>query len=377
MTINEIRSHGLWIVGMSKAVASHIHKCVTCRKSRRPVEEQKMANLPEDRMEDTPPFTFSGMDCFGPFFIKEKRKELKCYGLLFTCMASRAVHIEMLDDMSTDAFINALRCFISIRGRVQVLRSDQGSNFFGARNEFEKGMKELDVTRLNAFLADRQCEFVMNAPHSSHTGGVWERQIRTARSILNSLMREAKGRLNISSFRTFLYEVMFIMNSKPLTTDTSGDPLSLEPLTPNHVLTMKSNIAYPPPGQFVKEDLYIRKRWRRVQYLAEQFWSRWRKEYLQVLNKHQKWCESKRNIKSGDIVLVHDKVSVRGEWPLAKVIEVTKGSDGLVRRAKVQLGTSRLDNQGKRVSSLSVLERPIQELVLLIESNCDIECSIP
>ena len=297
--MNEIRSHGFWIVGMSKAVASYIYKCVTCRKSRRPMETQKMANLPEDRIEDAPPFTFSGMDCFGPFLIKERRKELKCYGLLFTCMTSRAVHIEMLDDMSTDAFINALRCFIAIRGRVQVLRSDQGTNFLGARNEFEKGMKELDVARLKAFMSDCQCEFVMNAPHSSHTGGVWERQIRTAKSILSSLMHEAKGRLDKPSFRTFLYEAMYIMNSRPLTTDNSGDPLSPEPLTPNHVLTMKAQIAYPPPGQFMKEDIYLRKRWRRIQYLAEQFWSRWRKEYLQLLNKRQKWCTSKRNIRCG------------------------------------------------------------------------------
>ena len=299
MTMNEIRSHGFWIVGMSKAVASYIYKCVTCRKNRRPMETQKMANLPEDRIEDAPPFTFSGMDCFGPFLIKERRKELKCYGLLFTCMTSRAVHIEMLDDISTDAFINALRCFIAIRGRVQVLRSDQGTNFLGARNEFEKGMKELDVARLKAFMSDCQCEFVMNAPHSSHTGGVWERQIRTAKSILSSLMHEAKGRLDKPSFRTFLYEAMYIMNSRPLTTDNSGDPLSPEPLTPNHVLTMKAQIAYPPPGQFMKEDIYLRKRWRRIQYLAEQFWSRWRKEYLQLLNKRQKWCTSKRNIRCG------------------------------------------------------------------------------
>ncbi|XP_064077611.1 uncharacterized protein LOC135195281 [Macrobrachium nipponense] len=204
LTINEIRFHGLWIVGMSKAVASYIYKCVTCRKSRWPVEEQKMANLPEDRIEDESPFTFSGMDCFGPFLIKERHKELKCYGLLFTCLASRAVHTEMFDVMSTDAFINALRCFLAIRGRVQVLRSDQGTNFLGAKNEFERGMKELDVACPKAFMSDLQCEFVTNAPHSSHTGGVWERQIRTARSILSSLMNEDKGRLDFSLSYTSL-----------------------------------------------------------------------------------------------------------------------------------------------------------------------------
>lgn len=95
-----------------------------------------MAALPEERMETTPPFTYCGMDCFGPFYVKEVRKELKRYGLLLTCMCSRAVHIEMLNDLTTDAFINALRSFIAIRGTVRQLRSDQGTHFVGARREF-------------------------------------------------------------------------------------------------------------------------------------------------------------------------------------------------------------------------------------------------
>ncbi len=92
-----------------------------------------MANLPSERMETTPHFTYCGMDCFGPFYIKEGRKELKRYGLLFTCLCSRAVHIELLDDLSTDAFLNSLRAFIALRGNVCQLQSDQGTNFVGAR----------------------------------------------------------------------------------------------------------------------------------------------------------------------------------------------------------------------------------------------------
>ena len=124
MTMNEIRSYGIWILGLNAAVASHIYKCVQCRRQRRPTEGQKMADLPEDRVESTPLFTYCGMDCFGPFTVKERRKELKRYAVIFTCMSSRAVHIEQLDDMTTDAFINALRCFTAIRGPIQQIRSD-------------------------------------------------------------------------------------------------------------------------------------------------------------------------------------------------------------------------------------------------------------
>ena len=172
MTFNEVRANGYWIIGGVKEVASHIHRCATCRRLRRPVEEQKMANLPKDRVEPSPPVTFCGIDCFGPFIVREGRKELKKYGLLITCMCSRAVHIEMLDDMTTDSFINALRCFIAMRGPVQLLRSDQGSNFVGAKNKLREALEELDVERAQVFLAKRQCQFVMNAPHASHVGGV-------------------------------------------------------------------------------------------------------------------------------------------------------------------------------------------------------------
>ena len=365
MTMNEIRSHGLWILGLNGAVASHIYKCVPCRRQRRPTEGQKMANLPEDRVESTPPFTYCGMDCFGPFTIKEGRKELKRYAVIFTCMSSRAVHIEQLDDMTTDAFINALRCFTAIRGPVQQLRSDQGSNFVGARNELSIAMNELDNERIQSYLTKNRCEFVMNVPYSSHWGGVWERQIRTTRSILNTVLNDYKGRLDTSSLRTFFYEVMAIINSRPLTCQCLNDPKSLEPLTPNHLLTMKNKTLLPPPGNFVKEDIYARKRWRRVQFLAEHFWSRWRKEYLINLNSRQKWFTPKRNLKIGDIVIVQEEVP-RNEWPLGRIMETSTDQQGLVRAVKIKLG---FRNSQKKESDArkQVIERPVQKVVLLME----------
>ncbi|XP_046898685.1 uncharacterized protein LOC124482244 isoform X1 [Hypomesus transpacificus] len=178
-TINEIRSNGFWIPGINKAVANYVYQCVKCRRLRRPTEEQRMSDLPSERLDPSPPFLYCGMDCFGPFLTKQARKVHKRYGLLLTCLCCRAVHIEMLDDMTTDAFINVLRCFIAIRGAVSEIRCDQGSNFAGAKNELHEALKEVDSERLTTFLAEKQCDFIMHTPHSSHTGGVWERQIRT------------------------------------------------------------------------------------------------------------------------------------------------------------------------------------------------------
>lgn len=126
----------------------------------------------------------------------------------------------------------------------------------------------------------KQCEFVFNAPSASHTGGVWERQIRTVRNILNAILLLCPGRLDDSSLRTVFYEAMSIVNCRPLTVSEIDNPDSLDPLTPNHILTGKTSSPLPPPGEFKKEDMYIRKRWRRVRFLMEQFWSRWRREYL-------------------------------------------------------------------------------------------------
>lgn len=177
----------------------------------------------------------------------------------------------MLNDMSTDAFINGLRCFIALRGAVRQIKCDQGTNFVGAKNELKNALKEIDADRLTVFLAEKQCDFVLNAPHSSHAGGVWERQIRTVRNVLRSTLSLSSDRLDDASLRTLFYEAMAIVNSRPLTVDNLNDPNSLAPLTPNNLLTMKSVPALPPPGRFIREDIYARKRWRHVQYLAEQF----------------------------------------------------------------------------------------------------------
>ncbi|XP_077954078.1 uncharacterized protein LOC144391329 [Gasterosteus aculeatus] len=314
-TLTELRANGFWVIGGSNSVAKLIHRCVKCRRLRRPVEEQRMAELPKERVEVSAPFTYCGIDCFGPFITKKARKEQKRYGLIFTCLASRSVHIEMLEDLSTDAFINALRCFISLRGAVRQIHCDQGTNFVGARNEFQESLKQCDTKTIDSFLAEKQCEFIFNAPSASHAGGVWERQIRTVRNVLNATLCQYLGRLDDSSLRTLFYEAMAIVNSRPLTVNGVNDPTSLEPLTPNHLILMKSKIALPPPGKFEKEDVYATKRWRRVQYLVEQFWSWWKREYLMNISTRQKWHTTRRSLKVDDLVIIREDTP-RNQWHL-------------------------------------------------------------
>ena len=175
----------------SFAVSHFVATCVTCRRLRGHAQGQKMADLPPERVTPAPPFTYTGMDVFGPFYIKEGRKGMKRWGLIFTCLSSRAIHLETLNSMTTDSFLNALRVLTSRRKKVRELRSDQETNFVGAKNELYAALKKLDTAPLKEFLSSQDCDWIdfnLNIPQASHMGGIWERQIRTKRSVLSSLL---------------------------------------------------------------------------------------------------------------------------------------------------------------------------------------------
>ncbi|CAH2247008.1 PREDICTED: uncharacterized protein LOC108889176 [Pelobates cultripes] len=173
------------------------------------------------------------------------RKEYKRYGLIFTCFLSRAVHIEMLEDLATDSFIKALKCFINLRGANGQLYCDQGTNFIGAKNELKEALKQCDTKTPEAFLADKQCEFIFIAPSASDAGEVWGPQIRTIRNVLSATTVQCLSRLDDTSLKTLFYEAMAIVNSCPLTVNGINDLKAPEPLTPNHLILMKSKVALP------------------------------------------------------------------------------------------------------------------------------------
>nr|XP_054755510.1 uncharacterized protein LOC129261476 [Lytechinus pictus] len=236
-----------------------------------PLQQQKMADLPKECLEPAPPFTYCAVDFFGPFNIKEKRSIVKRYGVLFTCMASRAIHLEAANGLTSSSFINCLWLFLTRRGPVRQIRSDRGTAFVGARNELREAMRELDQESIQMYLLENGVDWIpfqMNTPSASHMGGVWERQIGTVRRVLEPLLMSSGSQLDDESFQTFLTEVESVVNPRPLSTANlcAGD--APEPLTPNHLLTMKAKVVMPPPGKFQREDIYVRKWWRRVQYLA-------------------------------------------------------------------------------------------------------------
>lgn len=187
-------------------------------------------------------------------------------------------------------------------------------------------------------------------------GGVWERQIRTIKNVLLAILDQSARRLDTTSLRTFLYEVMAIINSRPLSVEHLSDPTGPKPLTPNHILTMKSTIVQPPPGQFIKEDLYLQWRRQRVQFLANKFWIRWRKEYLLNLQTREMWYTPRRDLKINDIVLLQDDLATRNEWKIARVTDVYPGADNKVRKVRLLVSESTFDKYGKHTTKTTSLD---------------------
>ena len=197
-TAAEIRSAGYWILGANRMIEEIIFKCTTgCRRLHRKLGEQKMDNLPEDRLQAEGPFSFGGLDIFGPYYVTQLRRKLKRYIALFTCMSSRAVHMEVTDEMTADSLINSLRRVICWRGPVRYIRTDNGSNFIGAGHELARSFMEMDKAKIEEFLF-----------FGSRTGN---------RSSAAAVKAEN------------------VMNSSQLNGEDQGDPAA-DLLTPNHIL---------------------------------------------------------------------------------------------------------------------------------------------
>ena len=366
ITINLIRSSGFYIINCNATVKLLISRCVSCRRLGGNLQLQNTASLPRDRICEEPPFTYYGVQLFGPFVVKEGRKELKRYGTLFTCLSSRAIHFEAANSLSTGCFLKCLRRFIGQRENVRLIRSDNGKNFVGASAELTKAFTEMNHQKINQFMQDNGggwMSWKRKPPAASSMGGVWDRQIRSARRILESLLKTNGASLSDESLRTLLVEVEAIVNSRPLTTDLLSDANSLIPLSPINLLTIKSKVVMPPSRIFSTPDIYSRKHWRRAQHISNEFWDRWRKEVLMTLQGRQKWNSPKRNCKVGGIVLLKDEAE-RNRWPMAKIIATNKGNDGFVRSVRLMLGAS------NKVDSVArYLERPVNKLVMLVEND--------
>jgi hypothetical protein len=338
-----------WIPQARVLIRYLLRRCLVCRKmNARPITQQ-MAPLPSSRTAVyEPPFTRTGMDLFGPLHVKHGRGTAKRWCCLFTCLTTRAVHLEVVNSMNTDDFIMCLRRFLNRRGEVAELRCDNGTNFVGAERELKESMKTWNQTQIEKELVQRGCRWKFQPPTASSMSGVWERLVRSAKSVLKSII--GSHTVCDAVLTTVLTEVERILNSRALTAN-SDDPNDLDPLTPAHFLMQRKVISLP-PGLFTDADGILRRKWRQAQFLADLFWSRWIKEYLPSLQARPKWLTVKQNLKLNDLVLLVDNNLPRGRWNLGRIVETYPGKDDLVRTVKVK-------------TKAGEFVRPIQKLCML------------
>ena len=352
--LTELRSR-FWIVKGRLTVRTVIRSCPECRRRflAKPAG-QKMAPLPTSRL--TLPlrsFERIGTDFAGPFLTKQGRgkSRMKRYLCLFTCLATRAVHLEMAYSLDTDSFINAFVRMTSRRGTPTYVLSDNGTNFVGAEKEICQKIRELDQEKIvKTTTQHQQIEWKFNPPSAPHFGGVFESMVKSAKKAIRAILGEAE--ITDEELHTAICGAEGLLNSRPITY-VSSSPDDLVPLTPSHFLVGHLGEQFAPETS-PEEVFNPKKRWRRIQQLITQFWKRWRKEFLPSLNVRGKWFNPKRELTAGDVVLLVEPNAKRGEWPLGRVIETYRGGDGLIRVVKIRVG----DNEYIRpVHRLCPLER--------------------
>jgi hypothetical protein len=324
-----------------------------------------MSDLPPERLSMDPPFSFVGLDVFRPWMVTSRRTRggqanSKRWAVLFTCMSTRAIHIEVIESMDSSSFINALRRFFAVRGPAKQLRSDCGTNFIGACKEL-KVESVTEDRKVQKYLSDNGCTWVFNPPHSSHMGGSWERMIGVSRRILESMLQDlGPSKLSHEVLTTFMAEVTATVNARPLVS-VNTDPDAPFILTLATLLTQKTSVVHSTSGEFGEKDLFSRQ-WRQVQSLANTFWHRWRREYLATLQGRRKWQNERPNLLVGDVVLLKNSQAKRNDWPMGMVVKTFPGSDGRVRKVEVKV---------VKEGSSKVFLRPISDVVLLLSPETE------
>ena len=247
---------------------------------------QKMADLPETRLWKTPPFFNCGIDVFGHFNIRHGKATRanpgvqKVWVLIFSCLYSRAIHLEMLDSMDTASFKLAFNRFQAVRGDCVYLRSDAGSNFIGARNEQTQDEPIVPNNVINEVRSNWESQgkqWDINPPLASHFGGVWERAIGQVRQIIQGYILPKEDRLlQREEFHTMLLLAAEIVNKTPLH-DAPESPNTSQPITPHHLITQKDDAClekYNRPTNYSQSDFlaYGANRWKKNRGPSRRVW---------------------------------------------------------------------------------------------------------
>ncbi|CAI6355096.1 unnamed protein product [Macrosiphum euphorbiae] len=343
-------SQKFWILSSRAAVRRVIFSCVPCTRHKAVRPQPTMADLPPFRVQPHRPFSHVGMDYGGPFLVREHRRRnaqaVKVYLALFVCMSVKAVHLEVVTDLTTDAFLAALDRFVARRGIPTNLYSDCGTNYVGAARQLKSLFRDAKAQdRLSSHLT---CTWHFNPPAAPHFGGIWEAGIKSAKHHLKHVIGQQV--LTYEEFHTLITRIEGILNSRPIT-PTSSDPHDLSALTPGHFLIGQPIHALPEPDTTNIRILRLN-RWQLIKQCHQSYWKRWSREYLSTLQSRHKWFKQSPNLRIDDLVIVEAPSRPPTEWRLGRIIDVHPGSDEVVRVVSVR-------------TQDGVFKRPVVKLVRL------------
>ena len=358
--VSSMLSRRFHILRARKAIRSVIHACVVCRRASAKPKPQMLGQLPADRLKPGFAYERVGVDYAGPVLLKRGsvRKPMitKAYISVFVCLAVKAVHLELVCDLTSEAFIGALRRFISRRGKPSLIWSDNGTNFVGAANELKALFAFLQNTELQRdisnFCSTQSIAWKFIPERAPHFGGLWEAAVKSMKLHLRKVVGENK--LTFEDYSTVLAQVEACLNSRPLCPLPDSDD-GIDALTPGHFLIGRPLEALP-DSSFTYQPNSLLRRWQFCQLLVRQFWQRWSDEYFTILRKFTKWNRPDRNMQIGDLVCLRDEGLFPTKWPLARVIAVHPGKDGLVRVITVK-------------TAKGIYKRPVTKAALVLPSD--------
>ncbi|XP_011859720.1 PREDICTED: uncharacterized protein LOC105557160 [Vollenhovia emeryi] len=313
-----------------------------------------MGDLPTPRVTPSSrSFLHCGLDYAGPVQIRISSgrgiKSRKAYIALFICLASRAIHLELVGDYTTSAFFDAFSRFCARRGLPRDMYSDNGTTFVGADKELQRAYRAAmqDSNFRNATASDNIAWHFL-PPSAPHFGGLWEAGVRSVKYHIRRILKNAT--LTFEEFTTLLCRVEACLNSRPLAPlrDTPDD---FEILTPGHFLIGSAlNVSPEPSVLNLKENRLSR--WQLVRHMTERFWNLWQTDYLNTLQQRTKWKTQKPSVKVGQMVLLKNSTLPPCKWELGRILECHAGSDGLTRVVTIKTATS-------------VFKRPIVKICIL------------
>lgn len=366
-TLVEIRSK-YWIIRGRQFVRWVIHRCITCRRiDALPCRGPPPPPLPVFRVKEEPPFTYTGVDFAGPLYIKATNiaRVSKVWICLYTCCVSRAVHLDLVPDLSARTFIRSFKRFTARRGFPRKMISDNGKTFKSAAKIIQAMLNHPEVKQ---YFSGIGMEWSFNLEKAPWWGGIFERLIKSMKQCLRKTI--GKARLSYDELLTAITEVEMILNSRPISYVSTED--IEEPLTPSHLLVGHRILSLPDSHYYEDEDDdmdttpdCLSRRMKHLNQTLDHFWKRWKSEYLLELRNCHRYDKNRSNnldpVSRGDIVIVHAEGRPRALWRLARIEDLIRGSDGQVRGA-----TLRVNTRGARST---LLRRPLQRLYPL-EIHC-------